>query len=124
MKKIIKGLCVLVLLVVAFNIAYDVFALGEGFDPNAFNTNVANGSVDPGIQTPIKRVVHYITLVVEVLAIGGVVFLGVKYMYAGSSDKANIKQTLIYAVIGVIFVFAASSVVDFFLGIGKDVISP
>lgn len=51
-------------------------------------------------------------VIMRVAAILGIVIQGVRYMYAESGAKAKIKQSLIYIIIGAVFVFAAEPVID------------
>ena len=46
---------------------------------------------------------------------------GVRYMYASSNDKAKIKQSLIFVVIGTIFIFATDVVVRIVVGSWGDI---
>ena len=43
-------------------------------------------------------------------------------MYAASNDKAKIKETLIWLIIGTVFVFAAPRVIEFVSSIGNNIL--
>ncbi len=121
MKKMIRVFSILFSIALLIGITSNVFALGNGFNENIYNS-ISNKNVSTSIATPAERIVGTICTILQILAVGGIVALGVKYMFSGASDKANIKQTLIYAVIGLILVFSASAVVKMVIGIGNDLL--
>lgn len=95
---------VLVALVVLTN---SVFALD--IDSTFNHTNDQSGSsTAEGLITGIWGTV---LIVLQVLAVAAIVFAGVKYMFAGADQKAEIKNGLLVLAIGAILVFGASTVV-------------
>lgn len=121
MKKMIKMFSILFTIALIVGITSNVFAIGNGFDTGIYN-QISNKDVSSSISTTAERIVGTIATILQVLAVCGIVALGVKYMFAGASDKANIKQTLIYAVIGLILVFSASAVVKMVMKMGNDLL--
>ncbi len=101
-----------------------VYALGEGFDANIFNNVTGNGTLDTNstISKAGLKVYSTIATIIQVIAVGGVVFTGYKYMAASAQDKGNIKQTLIYVVIGTVLVFAATNIIKFILEASNSII--
>lgn len=95
----------------------NVFAAGgadlNGFDKNIYESVTAKDDDAGDIVEPVGRVLSTVVLILQICAVGGVVFMGVKYMYAASEDKAKIKQTLIWVVLGTILVFAAPTIINF-----------
>lgn len=57
-----------------------------------------------------------ILVVLQVASMSGIIFAGVRYMFASVDSKADMKKSMIYLVIGMVIVFAASSVVGFVTG--------
>lgn len=57
--------------------------------------------------------------IVKVLAFGGIIFTGIKFLFASSEGKADIKSSLFSILIGCILVFASSTVVSIVLDIAK-----
>lgn len=99
----------------------NVFAtLGNGFNEGLYNQVTSEGATD--LDKPVFKIMHTIMILLQVCAMAGVVITGVKYMYAGSEDKGKIKQTLIWLVIGSIFVFAAPSIITFISNASKAVL--
>ena len=64
-----------------------------------------------------------INLVVKYVAFGGILYIGVKYMFASAEGKSQVKTSLGGFAIGLIFVFLASQVVDFIIAAGSTIVS-
>lgn len=52
-----------------------------------------------------KNVYNIILYICNFLALGGIVFIGVKYMLAGASGKAELKTKAVPAVLGIVMVY-------------------
>lgn len=63
-----------------------------------------------------------IITIVQAVAVGCVIFAGLRYMYASADKKADIKKGMVYLAIGAIFVFATSSVMRFIFSIGNSLL--
>lgn len=85
--------------------------LGNGFD----ESKIANSGGKNPFESPIQKVWGSILLVMQVVSAGGVVFMGVRYMFASASEKASIKSTTIYGIIGIAMVFAVSTVIKYLI---------
>lgn len=121
-KNRTKIIVILLFITIAFVGNYFIYAkLGDPFDKNVYDkvTDESNTKLD----NTVYRVTSTIITTLQIVALMGVVITGVKYMYAGSDDKAKIKQTLIWLVIGTIFVFAAPAVISFIKDSGSTVIN-
>lgn len=81
------------------------------------NTTDSIGTVD----TAVSRVWGTVLTILQICAVGAIVFAGVKYMFASAENKAEIKNGMIGLVVGAILVFAASTVVQFILKATKEV---
>ena len=60
--------------------------------------------------------------IVRLLAFGGILFMGVRYLFASAEGKAELKTNMTAVVIGLTLVFSASSVVSYIINIGKDIL--
>lgn len=73
-----------------------------------------------------KTVSGYIMWIIETVvryaAFGGILFLGLKYMFASAEGKAQMKTSMGGLIIGLVFVFLASTVVDYIIAIGESVL--
>lgn len=116
MKNSRKIIMLFLFLMMALTITHEVYALGGAFDSSIYN-QIANGQVSTEVSDFGERVYGTIMTVLKVAAVGGVAFTGVKYMMAGSGDKGKIKDSLIYVVIGTIFVFGADAIINFVRGL-------
>lgn len=94
--------------------------LGQGFDTGVYNQVTSEQATE--LDDTLYKVVSTIVLILQIAAMAGVVITGVKYMYAGAQDKAKIKQTLIWLIVGAIFVFAAPKVIQFVIDAGNNVL--
>ena len=75
-------------------------------------------------NSALYRIWGGILVVLQIASIGGVIFVGVKYMFASADVKADLKKNMIHLVIGMIIVFGASTVIGFITGTFKDVFKP
>lgn len=85
-----------------------------------------------GVTKSIFNVSEYETLesniwvnlafIVNVLAIAGIVALGIKYMFSNADVKASIKKDLVPVLIGIMFVFATSAILNFIVNATSDII--
>jgi len=89
-------------------------ALGEGLNDTIKNKVTANNStLADKFSNPLNNIFGTLFFTLKVLGVAGIVINGVRYMYADSQDKAKIKQSLVYIIIGTIFIFGAEIVVNF-----------
>ena len=128
MKKvnIRKILCLAVIfaLSIAIVLPSTVYAaFGSGFNPDIYKDVTTDDGSAGALETPIQNVYASIILLLQAAAVIGVVLMGVKYMFAASEDKAKIKQTLIWVIVGTIFVFSAPRVINFIAGAANQVIN-
>lgn len=64
------------------------------------------------ITQPVKNLWATFSYVVQIIAVGCVVFAGVRYMFASSNQRADLKKGLAYLTIGSIIVFGAITVIQ------------
>lgn len=75
------------------------------------------------VKRPIKRVWSSLILVLQAASVAGVIFAGVRYMFASAEKKADIKASMIHLVVGMVIVFAASSVVGVVTGTFNNLVN-
>ena len=68
------------------------------------------------------KVIGTINLVVQYAAFGGILVLGLKYMFASAEGRAQLKTNMGGFVIGLVFVFCASKVVEYIVAVGNNVL--
>lgn len=91
--------------------------IGGGYN----NANVQTGNVSNNIRTPIERTWGIILVVLQVASVSGVIFAGVRYMFASADQKADLKKSLLHLAIGMVIVFGASTVVKIVTDVFDDV---
>lgn len=122
MKKSNVKLIVTVLLVAlaVFMVVAPVFAASVGgvtIDPN---TSPANGSK---IATSGREILGYIQVIGTLIAVGVLMFLGIKYMTASASEKADIKKSIIPYIVGAVVLLTAVNILPIIETIGKGLIN-
>lgn len=118
MKKMAKVFGVILCVGVMLSFSY-VFAAKDytkPVDPNAGN------DVITGVTGLTDKIWATAITIVQTLAIGCVVFAGVRYMYASADKKADIKKGMMYLAIGAIFVFATTTVMKFIYNAGSSLL--
>lgn len=112
-KKIVCVL-LLVFIVLMVNIA-PVFALPVEVKPN---TNGIDGSV----KNTANTILGYIQGIGTFIAVGVLMFLGIKYMTASANEKADIKKSIIPYIIGAIILLVAVNIVPIIEKIGNALV--
>lgn len=107
-----------IVLVALLIVGNTVFAADVNSIWNAGNTGGGVSKVD----NAVSKVWATVLTVLQIAAVGAIVFAGVKYMFAAADQKAEIKNGMIGLVVGAILVFAASTVVQFIINASKEVI--
>lgn len=85
--------------------------LGDGFNENLITESTLGGN-QAKIETTANGIVGTIIYVVQVLAVAGVVIMGVRYMFSSPEKRADIKKDSINVIIGLVIVFATSFVIS------------
>lgn len=92
-----------------------------GFDYFENTTmDVSPGNVNSADKA-VRRIWGTVTLILQILAVAGVVMSGIRYMFSSADVKAAIKGQTLYLVLGCILVFAASTVIKFITEVAKNV---
>lgn len=119
-KNLIKTLLLIfmpIIIIITQNIVYAT--LGGQLDTGIYNQVTSEQATE--LDNTLYKIAGTVITILQVAAMAGVVVTGVKYMYAGSEDKGKIKQTLIWVVVGAIFVFAAPKIINLITGAGNGV---
>lgn len=123
-KVLLNIVSVLVIMFMACDVVYG--DLGKGFNEGIFDvikSDMSEGSIGiSGYKAVVTRVLGTIFVILKILACAGVVLTGVKYMLAGAESKGKLKQTLIWVVIGTMFVFGAEAIVEYVAKSGLEIV--
>lgn len=116
-RKIVNILsCALIILFVLL-CSDNVFAAVNKNNVKTFGGTDVTGSVQTTMQTTLGTVLTVVRTVAIGISIIMITYLGIKYMSAAPTEKANIKNQLITFTIGAVIVVGAVSI----LGIIKNV---
>lgn len=64
-----------------------------------------------------------IAIVVNVLAIAGIVALGLKYMFASADTRADIKKDMFPVAVGLVLIYAITSFLNFLVSAGAQILT-
>lgn len=71
----------------------------------------------------LSKIFGVLIVTLQVASMAGIIFAGVRYMFASADSRADLKKGLIHLAIGMIIVFGASSVVGFVTGAFDEIFS-
>ncbi len=121
MKKFKFMFIIFVFMFILCGILTSIYALGGDLEEGVIHElQSENNNINRDIGQVGYKIYGTIMIVIQVIAVAGVVYTGYKYMIAGANEKGEIKQTLIYMIIGTIFVFAADSIIKFIINAGDN----
>lgn len=72
---------------------------------------VAGNPMDNNLKKSFKNIWASLVTILQIAAVAGIVFAGVRYMFASAEAKADIKSSMIHLIIGMAIVFAASTLI-------------
>lgn len=78
---------------------------------------------DHSYKLLFARLLGVVTMIVKVAAIAGVIYVGVRYIFAGASGKADLKGKSVYFIIGIILTFCSVTVLTVFSNILQDLLA-
>ncbi len=112
MKTLKKIVSVLLTISMLITIGTSVFA-------NSSTINPSIGSADNPFSTMGNTVLGFIQWFGYVVAVGMLIYIGIKYMMSSANDKADLKKGSVNYVIGAVLVAAAATVAGAFKSIGE-----
>lgn len=112
MKKLLK---ILPVVMVVCLVATSVFAVSV---PNSLPGGTASNTV----TSVTGNIWSTVSTIVQVLAVGAVVFAGLRYMFASADQKADIKKSMGILAIGAILVFGATFVLQLIANVTNEVV--
>ena len=98
-------------------VATSVFASS----PISPNINVSGSGIGT-IDSTVGHVWKTISTILQIAAVGAIIFAGVRYMFASADTKADIKQQLVILVVGAVLVFGATTVINFIQTVTNEVL--
>ncbi len=100
-----------------------VFAAGAEFRPTDPLEGMGNATdiADDSLVNASNKIWNTVMLIFRIVAIACIIFAGIRYMYASADQRADIKQSTLFLVIGSILVFCGASVVDFIIRASSEI---
>ena len=105
MKKSIKIVSILMMAMVMIMVATPVFA-NDTVTPGVIGNKIDTGNTDD-IQKIGGQVIGIIRVVGTIVAVAGIILIGIKYIMGSVEEKAEYKKSLIPYFVGCILLFAA-----------------
>ena len=108
--------------VAAANSITDSLCTGSNIAASGGNTNCTTSNSTDSIYKLASKVVNIFSVIVGIVAVVMVIFGGFKYITSGgdSNSISGAKNTLIYAIIGLIIVALAQFIVHFVLSTANN----
>ena len=118
LKKIFCIICLIVLFTITLAPIVQCDTVGTAFDYSLIpNKNASNT-----LKKPFGNLWKTAIFIIQVLAVAAVVIAGLRYMFASSDQKADIKKGLIYIVIGAVIVFGAATLISLITNTFKEIV--
>ena len=89
-----------------------------GFNADTFIGDTTTAESSLGSLT--RTIIGFITFAAWAIAVGMMIFIGIKYMLKGAGEKAEVKTTLLPYLIGAICVGAAGTIANFAMSLGQN----
>ena len=117
-KKIIGLLMTFSIITAVFGCIY---ATGV-FDSMANPFVSGSAGYSSTLRSAAGRVWFIVRLVLQYLAVGIIIYSGIRYMVASAEQKADIKKSLGHLSIGAAITFASITIIDVIIAIAKELI--
>lgn len=78
-------------------------------------SGIITGTVEPiiedgNIDNLVKKILGYIMYFALGIAVGGVIYIGIKYLMAPANERAELKTSSVRVVIGVVVISASTAI--------------
>jgi len=125
MKNILKKSIILALIILVIYQVFTGFALAADSDKALLSTMGKQEKSVAGATSKVNKIVQTIVVVARIiavsLAVGMLIVLGMKYMTAAPSEKADIKKSAVVYVLGATLLFGATGVLTIIANFSKAV---
>ena len=103
-KKIIFSIIMILITISTIALAFDS---NIEVDPNK------EGAVPPELETMSTEILGALKWIGYAIALGMIIYIGIKYVMSAANEKANLKQAAINYVIGAIIVAGCTTILSF-----------
>lgn len=108
-KKILIIMFTILLLLASINFVY-----ADIIDPSKYTpSNPSEGEVKPILKFG-EKIIGVIYVVGNIVSVGSIIVIGIRYMFSSVEEKAEYKERLFPYFIGACILFAATNIVNFF----------
>lgn len=119
MKKMMSILMVFAMLFSMCNVAFaDETAKKEEGGKTATLPGIS--PYTGGATALASNVLGFVQFVAYAIALGMLIYVGIKYVMASANEKADLKSALVKYVIGAIIIAGASTILGWVMGIGGN----
>lgn len=120
MRQFCKKTIFMFALMIVFSLTSIVYA-DIADEASGIISDLNSGSSGGGaLETPISKILGYITYTAYAVAIGMIIIIGINWMSASAGGKAKIKDTFLPYLIGAICVGAATTIASFAINFGSS----
>lgn len=77
------------------------------------NNFIFTEATDTSYTNMVGRMFSTFTYIAQFIVVGAIIFVGIKYIFAGADGRAELKSKSVYFIIGIILVFATTNVLSF-----------
>lgn len=117
MKKIMSVLMVFAMLFSMCNVAFASSATGTGNGGTVAGIPSIS-AYSGGATTLAAKVLGFVQFVAYAIALGMLIYVGIKYVMASANERADLKSALVKYVIGAIIIAGASTILGWIMNIG------
>lgn len=107
--------CMIIMFVLTINFA--VYALDPAITAQQIGTGDTDSDIAKAGRGLAQTVLGIVSVISSAVAVGMLIFYGIKYMTSGAADKAKVKDTLLPYLIGAILVAGATTIAKYALSI-------
>lgn len=112
MKKVVNVLLTLAMIASMASVVFALPAEFKNIDPPDTTGTLGNAT---------SRILGFIQFIGYGIAVGMLLYIGIKYMMSSAADKADLKKGSINYVIGAILVAGATAVVTMLMNFGEHI---
>ena len=126
-KQLFPVILGLVLIFCVTNVATFIINVGQealGQTGEKVDTSItSDGSVVDGVEDTLGRVYGSLALIFQMLAVGAMIFTGIRFMFASADTRADIKGQTIILLLGAVIVFGAVEIIKSVAKIGNEALT-
>ena len=116
MKKFLSLLLVAMCLLTSFGMCFaTTLTPGAQIDPNV-------GAVSNKLDSPVRAVLGVIKWAGYIIAAGMIIYIGIKYLMASASEKADLKGLAIKYVIGAVLIVFGTTIASWIFSINASAV--